>query len=163
MTKLRLLITDKCNRSCPGCCNKGYDLAALPVCKDFGYRWDEVCLTGGEPMLDPHGVIHAVCLFPAQTRIFLYTAKVDDLPATLEVMDVLDGLTLTLHTQDDVAPFLALNEALGLEYRHLSLRLNVFKGIVVPEDVDISQWKVKDNMVWVKDCPLPKDEVFMRL
>jgi hypothetical protein len=43
------------------------------------------------------------------------------------------------------------------------MRLNVFEGVTIPEDTDLSLWKVKEQMVWIKDCPLPQDEVFMRL
>ena len=46
-----------------------------------------------------------------------------------------------------------------------NLRLNVFKGIDLM-NVDTQHtalWKIKTNIEWVKNCPLPKDEVFMRL
>lgn len=163
MKKLRLLVTDKCNRACPGCCNKGYDLAALPVLDTY-LGWDEVNITGGEPMLDPDATMGVISLFP-WTRVFVYTAKVDDLQATLDVLELADGMTLTLHTQEDVAPFLVLNKALDTELcdEQLSLRLNVFEGVKIPEEVNIDKWKVKAHMAWIKDCPLPKDEVFMRL
>jgi hypothetical protein len=45
--------------------------------------------------------------------------------------------------------------------RKKSLRLNVFKGVSVPKTW--SNWIVKKNMVWIKNCPLPEDEVFMKL
>ena len=48
--KLRLLLLDDCNRNCPGCCNRDWDLQALPLCQDYTpYRL--IMLTGGEPML----------------------------------------------------------------------------------------------------------------
>ena len=31
MTKLRLLVTEKCDRNCGGCCNKSFDLKNLPI------------------------------------------------------------------------------------------------------------------------------------
>ena len=50
--KLRLLLFEECNRSCPGCCNRDWDLQPLPVCYDLPpYRI--ILLTGGEPMLYP--------------------------------------------------------------------------------------------------------------
>jgi hypothetical protein len=42
-----------------------------------------------------------------------------------------------------------------------SLRLNVFKGVSLAE-LNLSCWKVKPNIKWIKNCPLPEDEVFMR-
>ena len=72
-----------------------------------------------------------------------------------------DGVTLTLHTQGDVAGFYRLNEKLlTARLEPKSLRLNVFKGIKV--DVPI-YWQVKWDIVWLKNCPLPSNEVFMRL
>ena len=26
-----------------------------------------------------------------------------------------------------------------------------------------NNWKIKDNIVWIKDCPVPTNEVLMRL
>lgn len=163
MKKLRLLLFDTCNRSCAGCCNKGFDLPSLPVLRDFT-SWDEVYLTGGEPMLNPALVFETICRFHATARHYLYTAKVDDLPAVLSLLGFLAGLTLTLHDQGDVAPFLALNERLlGSLNPRWSLRLNVFRGVTIPDGTNLSLWKVKPDMVWVKDCPIPEGEVFMRL
>ena len=59
MKKLRLLITEKCNRKCEGCCNLDWDLQNLPVCTSFkGY--DEILLTGGEPQLEPVLILSTV-------------------------------------------------------------------------------------------------------
>ena len=33
--KLRLLLFEECDRDCPGCCNRDWDLRSLPVCRDF--------------------------------------------------------------------------------------------------------------------------------
>ncbi len=33
--KLRLLLFEECTRSCPGCCNRDWDLQSLPVCRDY--------------------------------------------------------------------------------------------------------------------------------
>ena len=107
--KLRLLVTENCNRNCEGCCNKDWDLSSLEVCTSYkGY--DEV------------------------------------------------------HNNKDVYPFLAFNEYLSrhVVFHNKSLRLNIFKGIPLLLYSNVN-WKIKDNIEWMKDCPLPKDEVFMRL
>jgi hypothetical protein len=161
MKKLRLILFEKCNRSCAGCCNKGFDLAALPICTDLT-SWDEIYLTGGEPMLEPGLIRGVISKIPMRTKVYLYTAKVDDVKATLDVLGALDGMTLTLHEQRDVAPFLALNMELLATAYEWSLRLNVFDGVQLP-DLDLSLWQVKAGKVWVKDCPIPEGEVFMRL
>lgn len=45
-----------------------------------------------------------------------------------------------------------------------SLRLNLFADMkaLLPKDIDLSMWKVKD-MEWVKDCPVPDGEDFRRI
>ena len=49
MKKLRLLFTQICNRRCEGCCNKDWELDKLEQVSHFNY--DEILLTGGEPLL----------------------------------------------------------------------------------------------------------------
>ena len=163
MKKLRLLLTEECNRACVGCCNKGFDLKALPICRYFD-GWDEVNLTGGEPMLDPERVVKVAKALPCWVRVNLYTAKVDDLVAMSSVMLALDGLTVTLHEQSDVEPYLRFVEWMyGWPPGGWSLRLNVFKGITLPPDIDLPLWRAKRDIEWIENCPLPEDETFMRL
>lgn len=167
-TKLRLLLFEECNRNCEGCCNKDWNLKNLPGVGLFtGYK--EIILTGGEPMLRPQLIKSMVRLirFDTNAPIYVYTAKVDDLHDALSVLNKLDGMTVTLHEQSDVKPFLLFNDAvLDLnnqygEFWNKSLRLNVFKGIKF--GADLSLWDVKKEVEWIKNCPLPEDEVFMRL
>jgi hypothetical protein len=162
--KLRLLITESCDRDCAGCCNKQWDLAGLEVETDFS-QYDEILLTGGEPMLNPDKVIKLAKRIRDESaaKIYVYTAKVDDIRATLDVLRVTDGITLTLHEQSDVPDFFRLSETLFMigPIEGKSLRLNIFKGISV--SVPMRYWQVKDDIEWIKDCPLPKDEVFKRL
>jgi len=156
--KLRLLITKDCNRSCKGCCNKDWDLDKLPICTDFrGYS--EVILTGGEPMLYPDKIINLCKEIRKQNntcKIYLYTADIKKF-YDWYIDNIVDGVTVTLHEQRDVVAF---KEYSGL-YSHLNLRLNVFKGIKLPEYT--GEWIVQRDIVWIKDCPLPKGEVFMRV
>jgi len=94
--------------------------------------------------------------------IVLYTASTRNVEDLCDILSTINGLTVTLHTRGDVEPFKYLAAAItrrGLITK--SLRLNVFAPIVVP-DIDVSAWNVKANIEWIKDCPLPNDEVFMR-
>jgi hypothetical protein len=181
MSKLRLLLSSQCSRSCPGCCNNDWDLTSLPewdgdLYDREGRPWDEIILTGGEPMLDPL-LIARVCdhieyqnrdvLYPI--RVYLYTAKSKRALDLIAMLNWVDGITLTLHNQKDVAGFVKLQEYIGLlpddDFGYgigTSFRLNVFAEVDLT-GVDVSCWKVRSGMKWVKDCPLPKDEVFMRL
>jgi len=161
--KLRLLLFEECNRSCLGCCNNDWDLDNLEVCKSFeGYN--EISLTGGEPMLWPDVVIDAAYKIrnSCRAKIWLYTAMVENLHATIQVLWVVDGICVTLHEQSDVGPWKRFSDLLsdGRFYRGKSMRLNVFKGVDV-RDVP-SWWKVKSNIEWISNCPLPENESFMR-
>lgn len=155
--KLRLLLWEECNRNCPGCCNKDWNLETLPVCRDFS-PYDTVMLTGGEPMMCPPAVHNAVRTIrkDSDAEIYVYTAKVDN-SAAISVLSAVDGMTVTLHTQVDVEPFLNFTRAVANIDR--SLRVNIFQGIEVDVPPD---WQIKRGMYWVKNCPLPEDEVFMR-
>ncbi len=168
--KLRLLLFEECNRKCKGCCNKDWDLKALSKINSFR-GFDEILLTGGEPMLYPQLVIDTIKRIRKEnstTKIYMYTAHSRNLIKNLNILYNLDGIVITLHNQQDVEPFIFfvnILQILGLFYKkpsRKSLRVNIFKGI----NINISKltmWKVKNNMTWIKKCPLPENEVFMKL
>jgi hypothetical protein len=174
MKILRLLLFSACNRDCEGCCNKDWDLKALPAITDFT-DYDQILLTGGEPMLSPRRIWEAIGTIRKQNRtakIYLYTALVRaELFDLLNDSHGLDGVTLTLHEQNDVTP--ELLAFLFLAPREKSLRLNVFEGVSLPSDVKafgqrverdvLDGWKVKLDMIWIKNCPLPENETFGRI
>lgn len=155
--KLRLMLFEECDRSCPGCCNLDWDIQSLPVCRDFT-PYQTIMLTGGEPMLHPEIVRAAVAEIRGQTKapIYLYTAMTQGLD---ELMPLLDGVTLTLHDPSDIQPFWLFDQT-ARNLHGKSLRLNIFEevGAVVSSE----RWKVKDHMKWIPNCPLPKGEVLMR-
>jgi pyruvate-formate lyase-activating enzyme len=169
MRILRLLLFPECNRKCEGCCNKKWDLDALPVVNPERIgKFDQVLLTGGEPMIRPHVVAEAIAMIRKKAPnadIFMYTAKTIPIHSLLEIMKLLDGITLTLHEQSDVKPFLELHNMLNMLFKmnitYGSLRLNVFSEVTLPH-IDLSPWIVRDGMEWVEECPLPTNEVFMR-
>lgn len=166
--KLRLLLWDDCLRKCKGCCNKEWDLNSLPICTSFE-GFEEIILTGGEPMLYPQTILEVIDIIRRKTKtpIYLYTSDVSNIEMTLKILSRIEGITLTLHTQRDSFSLYPLNKSLLAikcfdEAFNKSLRLNVFKGIWLNK-TNLSLWKIKDNMVWIKKCPLPKDEVFMKM
>lgn len=167
MKKLRLLVTKTCNRACPGCCNKEWDLDALPVCESYeGY--DEVILTGGEPMLNTGrlmSIIMDVKMENPDALIYMYSAKMDDPDALIGIMRYIDGVCLTIHEYKDGCHFVDLDWRLrtnsAFKMRDKSLRLNIFKEAGF-ELKYMNDWKIKYDMEWITNCPLPKDEVFMK-
>ena len=157
MKKLRLLLTKACNKNCEGCCNKDWDLDNLPICRSYK-EYDEIMITGGEPTLFSIKLEHLIKdirLVNKSAKIFLYTTQIK----RASKFD-LDGITLTLHTYEDVLAFEHF-EQFHKNFKIPFLRLNVFRGIPVPPHYN--NWIVKKDIEWIKNCPLPKDEVFMRI
>lgn len=161
--QLRLLLFPECDRACSWCCNKDWDLSALPKITDYrGY--DIIMLTGGEPLLNPDLVINTIMDIREQNPdawVYVYTAKTDDPELLEEILCFADGITLTLHEKEDGRRFQKISEYLYDYTDHCSLRLNVFAGIEVHGSTD--GWNVKSGIKWIKDCPLPVNEVFGRL
>ena len=158
--KLRLLLFKECNRNCLGCCNNDWDLDNLSICNSY-LEYSEILLTGGEPMLHPDIIVEAITEIRKQTKapIILYTAKTDNQKELLYILSIIDGVTITLHDQSDVLPFLSF--AKQVSHKNKSLRVNIFKGVCITNIPD--GWVVKDNIVWIKNCPLPVGEVLQRL
>jgi len=163
--KLRLIMTPICNRDCKGCCNNDFDINQLPIVPNFR-DWDTIMVTGGEPMLYPEMLHSLVCQIKnvnKGARLILYTAKSKRPLDLIAMLHYFDEITLTLHEQLDVDPFADLNLYLmHMDLAEKSLRLNVFEEVHLP-DMDLSHWKVKDNIKWIKNCPLPEGETLMRL
>lgn len=176
--KLRLLVTTECPNKCPMCCNNSWDFSKLPVVRDFDY--DEVMFTGGEPLLYTNKVAELAkaikvtnqILYPNEDapKIYVYTS-IPSISRFRTLMDVVDGIVLTPHSKEDVDKFIKLNAVLLDHFAlyksqkdKISLRLNLFKNIkdMLPYNIDLSIWKVKD-MEWIKDCPVPQGEDFRRL
>ena len=170
MKKLRLLYTPNCDRACPGCCNKDWELDKLPVFEiDFNSvrKFGEIIITGGEPMLYPIGVAYICNLiksFNDDVKIYIYTARTKVWNHYHEqLLKIVDGFTITIHDQKSADEFVETEKFLrkySNNYKGKSMRLNVFDKCELPYP---EGYIVKDSIVWKKDCPLPTDEVFMTL
>jgi organic radical activating enzyme len=163
MKKLRLLFTEKCNKKCEGCCNKDWNIEDLPICNSYS-DYEEILITGGEPMLFVDELLLLIKNIREKSlysKIYLYTAYVAELE---KVLPYIDGVTITLHEQNDYLEFknfLDRNIPSLYYWRHKSLRLHIFKGIEFKYITEL--FKVKSNIEWIKNCPLPQDEIFMRV
>jgi organic radical activating enzyme len=174
MKILRLLITKTCHRDCDGCCNKDWDLDKLPIVEHFDY--DQILITGGEPLLNYKrtiGLIETIKVV-SNAKIYVYTNLIiqnKTFKPLYKVLQYVDGVTITLHDRKDSDNFELLlfmienNPFLKSVFDNKSLRLNVFKGINYTNKFPntLKMWKIQDNMIWIKNCPLPKNEEFKRL
>ncbi|UVX96859.1 MAG: 4Fe-4S single cluster domain protein [Bacteriophage sp.] len=136
------------------CCNNSWDFSKLPVVEHFNYK--EIMITGGEPLLFPEKLANLAesiktvqkLAYGNKGKLFLYTALADMLPNYIRYFD---GVVYTPHSVNDVHSLLEANNFL-LDY----------KDELIPDNTDLSLWKVKD-MQWIKDCPVPADEEFKRV
>ncbi len=176
---VRLLLWADCERSCEGCCNKHFDLGALPVATGSEIEnADEILLTGGEPMLYPAAVLNIIRGLKEKApnaKIILYTAELRKPLELFYLMCFLDGLTVTVHAEpladsdaerflhDFIIPY-GQSRLAGTGQ---SLRLNIFKGVYFPIEkhskLHAVSWKIKRDIEWLTDCPLPPDEIFRRI
>lgn len=163
--KLRLLVTKECQRSCVGCCTKDRGaakpqrLSALP--EWFTDKLKLVMITGGEPLLFP---VQLSCLISqiksyTKAKVIVCTAAIEEGLLLSTVIQLADGVTLTLRTQADADMFMTWSQVTKLP-RDKMLRLNVFEGVKVRAS---RRWRVKWGMRWVKNCLLPKGETFARI
>jgi len=151
----RVVMSFKCNRKCKGCCNQIMDfdhiLAKVEEIKDY----EEVFVTGGEPMLYPDRLIQVIDILRSNgnKKIFLYTAWPHPKKKFLEVMKHLDGVTLTLHAALDRMLFYD-NGYDKMKFPGKDMRLKVFS---VKKFGDMGDWDVRSTK-WITDCPMPPDE-----
>jgi hypothetical protein len=175
---LRILLFEECFQSCAGCCNKDFDLNALPnVTPDQLVRAGQIMLTGGEPLMHPLRVHHAIRKIKLANRyapIILYTAFPGFVASgqraehivfghAREALEKLDGMTVTLHSPEDTPVFQRF-DAIARDIKGVhekSLRLNVFDNVPAPL-YTFGGWQMKTGIRWIKNCPLPEDEVFVR-
>lgn len=175
--KLRLLVTTDCPNKCPMCCNNQFDFSKLPVVDRWSY--DEVMITGGEPMLYERKLLNLVRSIRDISeiecgnipKVYVYTSLCRSRVLNLIIPEFsssrVDGIVLTPHKPENIEEFLFTNEILLTNpklSKGVSLRLNLFSDMkaLLPEDVNLSAWQVKD-MEWKKDCPVPEGEDFRRI
>jgi len=173
MKTCRLIFTEKYNRESFYRFSDTYELPYdhRPFNDYKSWKWSMVndykvlCVSGGEPMLFPQELIafikrfHGANKWDENTIMYLYTAKCDDLEMFMRVLDLFDGVTLTLHNQNDIASFEHLNNLLNLKGPYnKSCRLNIFGDIVLP-DKPYPLWSIEMNRIYL---PLEDDMKVMR-
>lgn len=159
--KLRLVITYDCPRACEGCCNHGREKPEIISLKDIS-NYKEIYITGGEPLLYPGRVVEiGNYLRQSEAKLFVYSAFFDELN-WLSVLPWLDGITFTIHDKEGIHDWENLDFLIrNLGYDDLSLRVNVFRK--AGYEPYLGLWKIKNNMEWIENCPLPKGEDFRML
>ena len=168
MNKLRLLVTDECDRCCEGCCNK--QIWPSGILEDLGHclNYEMIMITGGEPLKFPHllvELLYQMRRYADRRPIILYTAIKVEKSEFLQIMFYLDGLTFTIHDKAGWDDFIIINKWLTTNPRRLQKRVNIFRDVEIPEVpyvLSLYGWDVK-FISWVDNCPIPEGETFLRL
>jgi organic radical activating enzyme len=166
----RVITTFECGRACVYCCNKYETLISKAIeIHDIGQAsgYDQVLLTGGEPMLYPAKII-GYCMRLRECgfkgKIYMYSAKF--VPAMWDVIPHLDGIHFTLHTASwqDRNEFNMLQVLVGSN-QDKSFRLYISPSITQAITIYPNLWKRVEVKPWIPEgqCPLPEGETLFSL
>ena len=165
----RLIITYRCNRSCPGCCNgHGNSVRNIENIKEL-LEYEEIIITGGEPMLlgeDLHEFIHALRYNHNYAgRIYLYTAFFKAWNTRQSTMLAhINGITYTIHAESsdaDIFMLKKLSELSTLGLNDFSSRLIIDSRVYKKYDfsnIDLTNWDVIRKLQWKEDCKPAENE-----
>jgi hypothetical protein len=159
----------ECDRDCSGCCNKTTYPSGTFDDLGHGLSYEMVMITGGEPLKFPlqlFNLISQMKRYRWQVPIFLYTAiKTTQKSDFMQLMFILDGITFTIHDKRGWEDFMVIDSWLKTKTKPFTKRLNIFRNAPIAETpyiLSLYDWDVK-FITWVENCPLPKDEVFLKL
>lgn len=162
----RVLLTEKCQRSCTYCCNHYSSIMKnaiyIPDLRGLE-EYNQILITGGEVLLDADTTIAALKevrqRYP-NTTLYLYSALFTK--RMIEIVELVDGIHFTLHaasTEKDVARFNSFQE-LAKDYPDKSFRLYLYPEIKLPITVYPYIWTRLEVKPWIpeEDLSLPPNE-----
>ena len=170
MKSARVITTFECNRNCPYCSNNYESLISQGREEDnlnFIEDYDEIILTGGEPMLYPEQIIDLVIKIreiKSDIIIYLYTANYKFLLERL--IGLIDGITYTLHERcsfKDVENFQVVQQ-MAMEFSYdksfrLFINKNNEKAITIMPDL-WDRIKIAGTLS-EEDCDYPEDDLII--
>lgn len=151
MKKLRLLLSEVNDRDFLTCWHQNLDLSKLPICSDYK-KYDMITFVGGEPMQCVNVMKYAIeiiRLSNPNAKLIMYTSYNRSPIEIFHMLDLLDGVAITIHNQSDVEPFLKLVELLETTGRMSKgyskiLKVDVCKGVNLKSVPD--GWVAKSNV-----------------
>lgn len=169
----RVIVTLKCNRNCENCCNKEEVFNEHEILTNINdlLSYDEIIITGGEPMLIPEKIIEFIKNLKNINylgKIYMYSAlynlKLSHYYS--RILMVIDGLQFTVHSEAKDQEIIELKQLSESEFLN---RLSEFKSLRLAIDsrlydkydfsnIDFSNWSVVRKMQWRINVPLPQNE-----
>lgn len=162
---IHLMITDKCYRKCPLCCNNQYDINDVAFVTDEELKNAEhIFLTGGEPFAFADPCEFAKQLkekYPNIKNIYVYTNALE-LYLYLLKNDIysIDGVTISIKNKFDYKAF-----EKSLQYNEQILKLKSNWLYTFPNFNDINypeKFFTKRNREWQEDFVPDPNSIFRR-
>ena len=163
--KIHLMITSRCNRKCPDCCNNQYDIEKVEVVTAEEFKnAEDIFLTGGEPFAyaDPCGTAYLIrTAFPNIKNIIVYT-NAFELGNYLMINKLhnIDGLTISIKNRKDKEAF---EKIISKNKDVLNLKSNwvyTFPGFENTEIPSTFNCKMR---YWQEEFKPATDSIFRRL
>lgn len=171
MKTARVIITFDCKRNCDGCCNtytsvmqQAKWIDSIKPLREF----DEICVTGGEPMLNPDKTIKFLLILMSESctdQVYLYTALYS--PHIVRTWGLIKGIHYTIHypaKRKDLWGFWKMQRILRKRLKKTgkldSNRLYIDPRVTQKITVQYHLWKEVRNNPWIPEgkCPLPEHE-----
>ncbi len=162
---IHLMITEKCDRHCPLCCNNQYDMNTIEYVTDEELKNAEtIFLTGGEPFAYADPCYFAQQLkekYPNIKNIYVYTNALElYLYLEKDYIYGIDGITISIKNKMDYKVF-----EKSLQYDEQILRLKSNWIYTFPGFNDIEYPKehfTKRDRVWQEDFVPDPNSIFRR-
>jgi len=165
MKSARVIITFDCPRKCENCCNKSKSIIDSAIHIKHAYElseFDEIMITGGEPMLYPKLVSKFISETSPGQKLLLYAAMYA--PDLTWMVDLFDGIQYSIHSpasKDDIDGFMSFQDA--IIGKHGSYRLHVDANINTSIPIIPGLWKRISATNMIVDSPLPENETLFIL
>ena len=171
----RVIVTYDCPRACQSCCNK--HIGDVPQVKfEDLLSYEEVVITGGEPMLLAPRVVEMIHRLRANGftgKIWLYSSSVKvSRWADKAVLKEVDGVTYTVHFKPSVNDLRDARKLSDFIFENLDNRTHkrsdrlLIDSRCCPEALFsiigvgfADHWSKVESLQWREDeCPLPENE-----
>lgn len=174
----RVIVTYDCPRHCENCCNE--HIGNVPEVKfEELLKYEELVITGGEPMLLSPRVVEMIHRLRAKGytgKIWLYTSQIKTARwADRAVLNEVDGITYTLHHKPSQADLSAARKLSKYILDNLDNRthersdrllidsrcytVEVLRIIGSDDHNPLDHWESVKSLKWKdEECPLPVGE-----
>ncbi len=152
----RLILTFDCPRHCPYCCNNYSNMQRIMHSVDMIEQlapYDQVLLTGGEPMLQPYRTLAFARALKSQNAnrpVYMYTALYDS--AISALLPILDGVHYTIQapaSQGDIDGFRQFQDT--IKSHAGSFRLYIMPRVTSSVEIIPSLWKRVEVKPWITE------------